>query len=281
MRREKKGGMIKEISSCLFMLSILLSIIAAALPVFFWYLIIIRAHRKGMKFFFFLVFTIAGIFSAIFHLYNEEIIITLQSFLGILLGYIAVGIIVEYGKNFIIRVLGKNYFKGIDDVVDLAFATALGFTFIENIFIFTDLFSALFSGSLSSDETYGAPIEITKKILSQEFFILPIHLFCSGIFGYYYGLSLFAKESLRKKHFFATIQIIKGTILSTVTYGIFFFLKEQDLYIHDIALFFGIDNFPVDERLLPIISFGFFSAGSLFLFHLLEHKHYLTEEEKK
>lgn len=226
-----------------------------------------------MKFFFFLVFILAGIFSGIFHLYSEKIIFTLQSFLGIFLGFIAVGIIIEYGKNFIIRILGKNYFQNIDDVVDLAFATALGFTFIENIFIFTDLFSAHFE--------YGTPIEITKKILSQEFFILPIHLFCSGIFGYYYGLSLFAKESLQKKPFFKTRQIIKGTLLSTVTYGLFFFLKEQDLYIRDIAEFFGIFNFPVDERLLPIISFGFFSAGSLFLFYLLEHKHFLTEETEK
>lgn len=234
-----------------------------------------------MKFFFFLVFTLAGIFSVVFHLYSIEIISTLQSLFGFLLGFIAVGIIVEYGKNFIIRILGKNYFKDIDDVVDLAFATALGFTFIENIFIFTDLFSALFSGSLSSDDTYGAPIEITKKILSQEFFILPIHLFCSGIFGYYYGLSLFAKESLQKKRFFSQMQIIKGTLISTITYGVFFFLKEQDPYISDIALLFGIENFPVDERLLPIISFGFFSAGSLFLFHLLEHKHFLTDEPKK
>jgi len=257
----------------MFMLSIFLSIIAAALPVFFWYLIIIRTHRKNMKFFFSIIFIIAGIFSGIFHLYSQEIISTLQSFFGIFLGFIAVGIIVEYGKNFIIRILGKNYFQDIDDVVDLAFATALGFTFIENIFIFTELFSATF--------TYQSPIDITKKILSQEFFILPIHLFCSGIFGYYYGLSLFAKESLQKKPFFSTIQIIKGTLISTITYGLFFFLKEEDIYIHDIAALFDVYNFPVDERLLPIISFGFFSAGSLFLFHLLEHSHFLTDEKKK
>ncbi len=253
-------------------MSIFLSIVAAALPVFFWYLIIIRKHRKNMKFFFFLVFILAGVFSAVFHLYNDVILTSFKSYFGMFFGFVAVGIVIEYGKNFIIRVLGKNYFHDIDDVVDLAFATALGFTFIENIFIFIDLFSVQFN--------YGSPIEITKKILSQEFFILPIHLFCSGIFGYYYGLSLFAKTELQKKSFFKTIQIIKGTLFSTITYGLFFFLKEQDPYIHDIAEIFGYYNLPVDERLLPIISFGFFSAGSLFLFHLLEHSHFLTEENK-
>jgi RsiW-degrading membrane proteinase PrsW (M82 family) len=256
-------------------MSFILAVLSALLPVVFWYFIIIRKERRAMKFFFFLVFFIAMVFAYFFKSYEHRIFVFSQQYLGFFLSFFVIGMLIEYGKNFIIRIIGRNYFNSIDDVVDLAFATALGFTFMENIFIFYDLFQQPLE--------YGTPIEVTKKIIFQEFFILPIHLFCSGIFGYYYGLALFAKKSVRTGLFYSTRQILKGTLISTITYGTFFFLKEEDLELVDVAAFFGYYNFPINERLIPIISYVFFSAGSLFLFHLLEHKHFLVEEnpEKK
>jgi len=267
-------------------MTFLFALLTAALPVSFWYFIIIRKKRRGMNFFFWLGFILAMLFAMVFKNFEPEIGSFLRKDLGvnILLSYIAIGILIEYGKNFIVRIIGKNYFQGIDDVIDLSFATALGFTFYENALYF----NALFGLSIS----YGTPIEILKEILIHEFFILPIHLFCSGIFGYYYGVSLFAEdeiieekdgkeESVTKKASFGfrSFQILKGTIISTLVYGLFFMLKEIDPAVLDIISLFGWHSFPLNEKVMPIISFGFFNVGTLFLFHLMEQKKFIIQHK--
>lgn len=256
----------------------LLSLFVALLPVFFWYVILIRSHRKGMKFFFFLVFFIAAAFAFFWKIFFEDAIEEFsRPILGIFFTYIILGVMIEYGKNFIIRIIGKNYFKGIDDVVDLAFATALGFTCMENILYFYELFS--------HELDYGRPIFLIKEVLKQEFFILPIHLFCSGIFGYFYGVSLFATDkdgNIIQSKIFNSFQILKGTVISTGIYGLFFMLKELDPGVQDVAFLFGYEDFlfGIDEKLLPIISYFFFSLGSLYLFHLMDQKRYLVKPKK-
>ncbi len=252
-------------------LSAFLAVLAALIPVYFWYVIIIRKHREGMKFFFFLVFTLSALFALGFSFVETDLLSFFKTIVGVFFGFVLVGVVLEYGKNIILRLFAKNFFKNIDDVVDLAFATALGFTFMENILIFYELFQLSFS--------FGSPVDIMKKMVVQELFILPIHLVSSGIFGYYYGLSLFANETLKKQKFFSAKQILTGTILSTLFYGIFFFLKEQNYSIVDLGDFIGIYGIPeiLGENLLPLISYVFFSFGSLFLFYKLQQKHFLTD----
>jgi hypothetical protein len=242
--------------------------IIAAIPVWIWNIILERKHRKGMNFFFWTSFFIAVFFAAIFLHFEPQ----LKSFLntnlslGLLGTSIVIGILIEYGKNWIVRIVGGKYFKGIDDVVDLSFASAIGFTFYENFF----KFSLLFSQELD----YGTPIEILKEIINREFFILPIHLCVSGIFGFYYGMFLFSnnhpEEGIRVGRIKRNFYILKGTILSTLIYGIFFMLSEMDPKMSDILRLIGFDNFPLDERLIPLISFGFFAAVSFFLFIKME-----------
>lgn len=254
------------------MIALALAFFTALLPVIFWYIIIMRDGRKNLQFFFAFVFFMAMGFAYLWKIYAESIFLDFSiPILGIFFAFVLAGICIEYGKNIIVRFIGRNYFQSLDDVVDLSFATAIGFTFMENIILFYDLFLQPFD--------YGVPVEILKFVLVQEFFVLPIHLFCSGIFGYYYGLSLFARPEVRKKwgKLFSFITIAKGTILSVIMYGLFYWVKEQDLRITDITKYFGYPNFPFDERLLPIISFFFFSAGTLTLFHLLERRHVMTE----
>lgn len=249
-----------------------LALFTAFIPVLFWYWILIRKKRSSTLFFFWTVLFLAMVFSYFWKAYIEEHLLEFfTGFVGVFLAFVVVGMCIEYGKNLIVRFVGHNFFHSLDDVVDLSFATALGFTFLTNILIFWDLFSAPLD--------YGSPISIIKEILQQEFFILPIHLFCSGIFGYYYGMALFALPEVRKGwgKLYPHIQLFKGTVVSTVTYGLFFFVKEQDLRVSDIASFFGYPDLPLDERLLPIISFGFFSAGTLFLFHKLEQQSFVSE----
>jgi len=187
------------------------------------------------------------------------------------LSLIATGVIIELSKNMIVRFFGKKFFETIDDVVDLSFATALGFTATENIFHFYELF-------LYAD-TYDTPIVIIKEIISQVFFIIPIHLFCSGIFGYYYGLSLFAKPNQRTfwKKAYGLVQFIKGTFISITVYGLFFYIMTQDVRMGEVANFFGYENFPFNESLFPFISFIFSSLTALYLFEKMGNADFITE----
>lgn len=242
----------------------LLALITAVLPVWVWYTILIRKHREGMRFFFWTSFVLGAVFAGTFIHFEANI----ESFfknnlsLGILLSSILIGVLIEYGKNWIVRIVGGKYFKGIDDVVDLSFATAIGFTFYENFLEFIELYSQKID--------YETPIEILKEVLNREFFILPIHLCVSGIFGFYYGMSLFggmnSEENMRPKFFSKRLLILKGTILSTVIYGLFFMFSTMDPKMSDVIGLLGFKNFPLNERLIPVISFVFFSLSSLFLF---------------
>lgn len=260
------------------MTAFICAFVTALIPILFWYWILIRKKRKSALFFFWIVLVFAMVFSYVWNIYIEEsFLYFFHGILGAFFPFVCAGMLIEYGKNFIVRFIGHNFFHSLDDVVDLSFATALGFTFLSNILLFWELFSQSFN--------YESPVSIIKIVLEQEFFILPIHLFCSGIFGYYYGMALFALPEQRKKwgKLYSHIQIFKGTVISTLTYGLFFFVKEQDLRVRHITELFGYPNFPLDERLLPIISFGFFSAGTLFLFHKIEQHTFETEtlEERK
>ncbi|MEI7511095.1 MAG: PrsW family glutamic-type intramembrane protease [Candidatus Peregrinibacteria bacterium] len=263
-------------------MTFLFAFFTAALPVAFWYVIIIRKKRRGMNFFFWLTFIFAAIFAVGFKYYEPSLgkFLRHDIALNILASYIILGVLIEYGKNIIVRLVGGHYFQGIDDVIDLSFATALGFTFAEN----TIHFYSLFLQPLD----YGTPIAVFKEILSREFFILPIHLFCSGIFGYFYGVSIFATSSMEEQETqkgfagweFRTMSLLKGTIISTVTYGVFFMLNEIDPSISDILKLMGVANFPLNEKIMPIISFGFFSIGTVYLFQLMEKKQFLIRQKQ-
>ena len=164
--------------------------------------------------------------------------------------------------------------------MDLSFATALGFVFYQHIFYFYGLF-------LGAYPDIQGPVKILKEILKSEFFILPIHLFCSGMFGYYYGVSLFATEKLKQSYWegkkwqtvfpFKTITILKGTLISIFFYGIFFTLLKFDPTIGDVNEALGLGRLvifgtEIDEKILPIFSFFFFGAGTVFLFQFMDQK---------
>ncbi len=271
--------------------AIILAIVLSFLPVFFWSAILKRKHRKGMTFFFALNFILSAGFAALFHHKLEAIIE--NGILGendhgalVFVSYMIMGMLIEYGKNFIVRMTGGKYFQTIDDVMDLSFATALWFTFYRNIFHFHLLF-------IGANPDITGPIKILKDILENVFFILPIHLFCSGIFGYFYGVSIFATEKLKEAHkdrltrykifAFRTMKVMEGTIISVFFYGLFFTILKMDPTIGDIFSLVGLKRVvlfgtEIDERVMPIISFLFFGVGTIFLFQLMDQKREFSQK---
>ncbi len=197
--------------------------------------------------------------------------IHLPIYVGIFGALFLTGVFIEYGKNLIVRFVGHQYFHRIDDVIDLSFATALGFTFYENIFTFLPIFTNHFS--------FDVPITLVKEVVMQIFYVLPIHMFCSGVFGYYYGLSHFAKPEERTTlgRIYGSFQILKGTIISSGIYGLFFYIKSLDIRSNDFLAIFGYGPFSYNESFFPVIGFIFGSIGIIYLFRLIESQYEISE----
>lgn len=264
----------------------LLAVLSALAPVVLWFFILKRKNRSGFWQRFLVTFFLSG-FGAMFMLQFEPFFKNALESQGLsfLLIFMLFGVIVEYYKNFMVRIGGYRYFKNIDDVMDLSFAAALGFTFFENFFLFFEMFSGNLPDALG-------PVKMIKYFLTREFFILPIHLFTSGVFGYFYGVGLFAKQELREKNrrsssfrfledilffvpeerLFKAVKILQGTLISVFFYGLFFTILEQEPTTNTVVTFFGFSALPLEEKLLPLISFAFFKFGTIVLFSLMDKK---------
>lgn len=228
-------------------------------------------------------FFLAGIGALFFVFFFENHLAPLKNKLSLffLLAF-AFGISIEYYKNIVVRITGVRYIKNIDDVIDLSFASALGFSFVENIFYFTLLFSA----------PDADPVSLVKIFFIREFFILPIHLFCSGLFGYFYGVGLFGGKEIQQKNRksflfllfslflffvpqkrrFKAVKILQGTLLSGSFYAMAFSFFTLDPHISKVFLWFGISNFPVDESLVILLAFLIFKLGTIVFFSLMDKK---------
>lgn len=256
---------------------------AAALPLLAWYIILHRKQRSGMSKRFWMAFLLAALGAGIFFFWEDDFVEKMNTSTSMLLfSVLILGMAIEYFKNIIVRFTGIAYIKSIDDAIDLSFAAALGFTFAENIFHFGALLSV---GDMD-------PIPMLKLFLIREFFILPIHLFCSGIFGYFYGVGLFAGEELQeknrksfwfkflsillffvpKKRRFRAVKILQGTLLSAIFYAIFFTFFWIDPKVSDLFRVLNLPEIPVDESLILLVAFGMFKFGTILFFSFMDKK---------
>ncbi|QQS59212.1 PrsW family intramembrane metalloprotease [Candidatus Peregrinibacteria bacterium] len=262
--------------------SFFLALCCATIPVTLWFFILRRKGSEKNLGRFFLTFFLSGVGAFLFLWAEPRFMSHIQStgFL-LFLFFVVFGGIIEYYKNSIVRLCGTRFFRNIDDVLDLSFAAALGFAFFENFIVFLGAF-------LSQDMGL---VKLTKFLLLQGFFITPIHLFCSGVFGYFYGMGLFAGEELREKNnsslsfrFFSPLfsffspdsqfkatKILQGTILSILIYGIFYWFLKRDFYLSDFLGVFGF-SFQIDEQLIPFIALFYFQTGTLLFFTLMDKK---------
>lgn len=275
---------------------VFLAFLSTVIPVLLWCLIIkgkekIPLIRAAIVFFF------SGL-GAMFYIENEVFFKEGLISIGIPLFFVFIifGIFIEYFKNLTVRISGLGYFKNINQIMDMSFISALGFTFFENFFYFVEVFSG-------HDSEITSPITMIKYVLIKEFFILPIHIVVSGLFGYFYAVSLFANEDFKKKNKktvpykifqliffflpvknkFKAIKIAQGTVISVAFYSLFFLTREYDFDVKDVTVFFGVYYSFIDsinEKLLPVISFLFFKFGTIILFNLLDNKNSILKAEK-
>ena len=88
-------------------------------------------------------------------------------------------IIEEFIKHLVVRFVDDKKIKDIDDAITLSIMVGLAFSLMETIVY------AYTSGDMS-------------LIIYRSLLTIPVHLIASAIFGYYYGLSHFAKPIIKK-----------------------------------------------------------------------------------
>jgi RsiW-degrading membrane proteinase PrsW (M82 family) len=97
----------------------------------------------------------------------------------------------EFFKSGVVRFIDKTRvsIQTIGDAINYSVLAGLGFSFIENIVYFYSIYSATGIGGL------------IFPLIFRSIFTMCAHMTFSGIFGYFYGLSKFAKPIVETKLF--------------------------------------------------------------------------------
>ena len=113
-----------------------------------------------------------------------------------IVSFILVGVIEEWSKHWVIRKSDRNYFKSIDDVMQLSIIAAIGFAFAENI-INPNYFIAFVKDYLvvPSSPQWGV---FLGSVFGRSVITNMVHITCSGVLGYHYGLAFFAQPLLEE-----------------------------------------------------------------------------------
>lgn len=182
-------------------------ILTAFIPVFIWMMLFVGKAKKDV---FHLVLTF------IFGMGSAGLILLYQSFWGdgpfnfIFFGieaydfkynittlvsgailvpffiYMCVGFLEEVLKHFVVVQADRRIFSSIDEVIELSIVAALGFAFLENIAYF---YREFLQGGLSSD--------FWVLMIQRSIFVVFVHILCSAIYGYFYGMGFFAKPYMQ------------------------------------------------------------------------------------
>lgn len=119
--------------------------------------------------------------------------------LSMILLFITVGIIEEYLKNRVVRGVDKKEITSIDDAIEFSIIAALGFSFAENTFYFIQVWLNL-----------GTDL-LLQVIAFRSIFSSFAHVLFSTLYGYHFGLALFASPMYKQKKPWLTTFLHKVT----------------------------------------------------------------------
>ena len=180
--------------------------------------------------------------------------------------FLGVGVMEEFLKFWIMKSVGSRFFKSINDVIELAIISALGFAFLENIVYFSSQWGQLSTGSFFAFAIFRVTI------------VTMVHVLCSGILGYYYGMAYFASPLLK-------IQRLKQQNHPVIRFlAKLLRFKKSDLY-HNEMLIIGLLSSMLLHALydfalsievgvpihIPVMILYFF-GGFWYLSHLIKKK---------
>ncbi len=117
------------------------------------------------------------------------------SVMTVLVAFLCVGLIEEGSKFWVLKRGGERHITSVDDAMQLAILTAIGFAFAENITptgYFVDFVKQYLLDPVSRDWVSFAGNVAGRSILTSM-----VHIVSTGIIGYFLGLAIFAGPSLQ------------------------------------------------------------------------------------
>lgn len=147
--------------------------------------------------------------------------------------YASIGIIEEYLKHLVVKKVDRHEINSIKDSIEFSIIAALGFSFAENTFYFIQVYQA-----------YGTDM-LMQVFIFRSLFSSFAHILFSAVYGYHFGLAIFAKEVYRKES--------ENSFLYKFVYKLYRFLKLK-----------ASDAFEDNHRFLGL----FFAAGLHAIFNL-------------
>lgn len=172
----------------------LIFVLLAIIPAVIWIYIFFQ-HQRENKFLTMLTF-IGGMLSVVpIFIFQQEIGaiegwiigLGLTSLVTVFFTSLWVGVYEETVKHWVVKVTDNRYFRDIDDAIEFSIVAALGFAFLENILYFYSIWN---NPGIDNFWFY---------YLFRSAGSMFLHVFASGIFGYYYGVAHFAQPVLREE----------------------------------------------------------------------------------
>ncbi|MBR9703485.1 PrsW family intramembrane metalloprotease, partial [Candidatus Woesearchaeota archaeon] len=108
--------------------------------------------------------------------------------------FVLVGVIEEWSKHWVTRKSDPAYFSSINDVIQLSIIAAIGFAFAENV-VNPNYFLAFVKNFLVSTASPDWGMFL-GSVFGRSIITNMVHITCSGVLGYFYGLAFFAKPAL-------------------------------------------------------------------------------------
>ena len=176
---------------------------------------------------------------------------------------LVVGMLEELSKSGVVRIIGKSPIgiQTINDAVKYSILAGLGFAFTENVVYFLNALSS------------GGVTQLLSLLIFRGIFTVCAHMVFSGIYGYFYGLSKFARPIMETRLWmgersgiirimsrilgtneadtYTQVMLLKGILIAMILHAAFNVFLEFDL-------FFG--------AVLPVL------AGFVYLLYLLANK---------
>ena len=203
---------------------------------------------------------------------NINILFGSRPFLALFLSFVGVGVMEEFIKFWIMKLIGYRFFRSIDDVIELSIISALGFAFFENIMYFGAQWGKLGLWSFFAFALFRVTI------------VTMVHVLCSGILGYYFGMAFFASPMLKIQYMkkgnhpiLRFLQFLKKVFHvhrsqvyhdQMLTIGLLTAMLVHALYDFFLSIGTSIMNVPIH---IPIMLLYFF-GGYWYLNHLFREK---------
>ncbi len=161
-----------------------------------------------------------------------------------LITYLIVGAIEEVSKYWVLRHSSRDFFRSIDDTLQLAIIVAIGFAFAENLVNPTYFVGFVKNYLFESTSPQWGPL--IGAVFGRGILTMMVHILSTGVLGYFFGLAFFASPLLRKQFedgrthpiifaihrmlnlrtetLYARIQMTFGLLSAIVIHGIFNFI---------------------------------------------------------